>query len=409
MIKSKVLIIIPNLGRGGAQRVFHQQLRYLSAWTDVVGCVFNWDGSFLEDHVENIISLDVPAGRSVFDKIYYFYLRIYRLRKIKCDQKITICISHLEGADYVNLLSRTDEKVVCWIHGTKQHDKNISGFLGFLRFRFLMPILYKRADRIVCVSKGIEQELKRNITLKNFRLRTIYNGFDLDMIRLKSSEKVDPAFLSVANNYRIIVTHCRLSNQKNLGALLHIFKKLDRRDCKLVIIGDGELLGELLELSRTLQLKTWDARRNEEMNSNHDVYFLGHQDNPFKFLSLAYLFAMTSGWEGFPLALCEAIACGLPVIASDCFTGPREILQPDLKEPQPISKAYDSKFGTLMPIPDAGDNRVLDLWKQEINRLLNQKRSADHVADTQARIADFGISNSNKQTTHLIEELKYDK
>src|SRR5690349_10127928 len=115
MDKPKVLIIIPNLGRGGAQRVFHQQLSYLSKSTDVVGCVFNWDGSFESDKQDNIVSLNVPAGRSFIGKLYCFWKRCQALRRIKKQYGVQVSISHLEGADYVNILSRRSERIICWV------------------------------------------------------------------------------------------------------------------------------------------------------------------------------------------------------------------------------------------------------------------------------------------------------
>jgi hypothetical protein len=122
-----ILVIIPNLGRGGAQQIFRQQLHYLPGDFQVTGCVFNWDGAFQEEHQENIISLNVPAGTNIFFKVYYFFLRVIRLRRLKRRLKVNVAISHLEGADYVNILSSANDKTVGWIHGTKEFDKNING------------------------------------------------------------------------------------------------------------------------------------------------------------------------------------------------------------------------------------------------------------------------------------------
>jgi hypothetical protein len=124
MDKPKVLIIIPNLGKGGAQRVFHQQFAYLATVADVTGCVFNWDGAFDSDKNGNIISLNVPGGSSIISKIYCFWRRCVELRRVKRKRGIQISISHLEGADYVNILSRVSDRTVCWIHGTKKFDNN---------------------------------------------------------------------------------------------------------------------------------------------------------------------------------------------------------------------------------------------------------------------------------------------
>src|SRR5688500_11479981 len=91
----KILLIIPNLGRGGAQQMFRPQLKSLAIDFKVIGCVFHWDGAFAEDHAENIISLEVPAGKNFVLKVLYFILRIIRLKQLKRQKGIEVSISHL--------------------------------------------------------------------------------------------------------------------------------------------------------------------------------------------------------------------------------------------------------------------------------------------------------------------------
>src|SRR5687767_2781547 len=116
--RTNILIIIPNLGKGGAQQVFRDQLHFFATHSNVIGCVFNWDDVFEDDRLPNIISLNVPAGNNMLSKIYCFLKRISALREIKKKNKIDFSISHLEGADYTNILSKRKEKIICWIHGT---------------------------------------------------------------------------------------------------------------------------------------------------------------------------------------------------------------------------------------------------------------------------------------------------
>ena len=139
MQKNRALLLIPNLGTGGAQKVFRQQMKLLSRELDVMGCVFNRDGFLPQDHDSNLHSLDVPGGSNVISKTFFFFKRIARLRRLKKELDIKVCISHLEGADYVNLLSRRNDRVIAWIHGTKTFDQNISGWLGWLRKKVLIP------------------------------------------------------------------------------------------------------------------------------------------------------------------------------------------------------------------------------------------------------------------------------
>src|SRR5687767_12240918 len=125
----KILVMIPNLGRGGAQQVYRDQLRFLSNHHQTLGCVFNWEDTFEDDRSYNIISLDIPAGKNIVTKIIFFWKRVFAVRKIKNDYNIDFSISHLEGADYINILSKRTEKVICWVHGTKKFDENIQGII----------------------------------------------------------------------------------------------------------------------------------------------------------------------------------------------------------------------------------------------------------------------------------------
>jgi glycosyltransferase involved in cell wall biosynthesis len=406
-MKRKVLLIIPNLGRGGAQRVFHQQLKYLSNDFDVMGCVFNWDGAFEEDKASNIVSLNVSGGVTLLQKIRTFILRIIRLRKLKRENKIDISISHLEGADYVNLLSRGSDKTICWIHGTKKFDRNITGPLGVARHHVLMPILYRRAQKIVTVSNGIRDEMKDSYKGMGDLLQTIYNGFDREFIQTQSLVSVDNNFLKLTKISKTIITHCRLSKQKNLLALIHIFKELIRTtNSKLIIIGDGELRDELIQGCQLINLETWTFWGDDPWSEVCDVFFLGQKQNPFKYLHHASLYIMTSDWEGFPLALCEAMVCGIPVVASDCNAGPREILDPSLNLTQPITMPHNGKYGVLMPMAESKNQLSIGKWVNELQRILRDEELLKKYAWCGAeRIKDFKLTYSIEQTVRLLQEI----
>ncbi len=400
----RLLLIIPNLGAGGAQRVFHQQLSTLPADFLVSACVFNWDGSYPSDRKPNIFSLDVPAGKNYAGKFYYFLMRIIRLRRLKRKHNIDVSVSHLEGADYVNVLSGFG-KTVCWVHGSKKFDQNISGWLGFVRQRILMPMVYRQADSIITVSKGIANELLTYLSGSGVPVQAIYNGFDFTAIQRLSTDKVDDQIENLWKQGYVIVTHGRLSRQKNLDALLSVFSQLRRAEkVKLLIIGDGELRGSLIEYSRKLGLTTWTVWEKETMTNSSDVCFLGHQDNPLKYLKPCDLYAMTSSWEGFPLALGEAIIVGLPVIAADCHTGPREILLPDLDAPQPVAQPQMSPLGCLMPTVTIHESQKIDQWAYVMATMLrnsNRPQDRDHA---NIRMKEFDIDTAIRRTVDAIHK-----
>ncbi len=397
----RLLLTIPNLGKGGAQQIFRDQVAFFSKHTKVTSCVFNWDDSFPEDRI-GILSLNVPAGKNVLSKSYFFLKRIYRLRKIKEDHKIDISISHLEGADYVNILSRRNEKIILWIHGTKKFDNNIEGVLGWLRKKLMIPTLYRRAKLIVTVSEGIRHELIEEFDLRAATIVTISNGISLQNIMHSSAAAGSAALFSIIKPALILITHCRFARQKNLTALLRIFAKVKIvLPTKMIFVGDGELTGQLIEQSRSLQLITYSFWEDKPLSESNDVFFIGYQRNPYQYLANATLYLLTSSWEGFPLSMCEAMACQLPVVAADCFTGPREILSPGIYSIMPVARPFFSKGGVLMPLADS--DSAIQVWADVICKVLSDDGLRQKmIRGAVDRAKDFDMRKIEKHWLDLL-------
>jgi glycosyltransferase involved in cell wall biosynthesis len=404
MKESRILLLIPNLGRGGAQQVFRDQLGFYTQNFNALGCVFNFDDSFQDDEKLNIVSLNVPSGKSFLGKIICFFNRVRAVRNIKKQQNITVSISHLEGADYVNLFSKRKEKTICWIHGTKAFDENIEGFLGMIRKKILIPLTYKRSDQIVTVSEGIRQELIQTFAVPSSKIATIYNSFDLEMIFKKALVEISSDYQRLFGEKQVLITHCRLSRQKNLFVLIDIFNKIKNNPAiKLLILGDGELRNDLLEHCKNLGLRiftVWD--QHQDFNLDYDVYFLGYERNPYPFLHMAALYLMTSSWEGFPLSLCEAIASGVPIMSSDCYTGPREIISPELKAKQPIDDPLFAPYGILMPL---ASGESLKIWKDTIMAALqNPSLRKELIKNGKERVSAFDRNLISTQWLQIIKQ-----
>ncbi|HZY78382.1 MAG TPA: glycosyltransferase [Cyclobacteriaceae bacterium] len=391
-----LLLVIPNLGTGGAQNVFRDQYRFYSNHYKTIGVVFNWDGALPEDKQLGIVSLDVPGGGNWLSKGQNFFKRIRKLKAIKASNLITHSISHLEGADYVNILSGKKEKIFCWLHGTKKFDGEIRGALGWLRKKVMMPLLYRRSQ-MIAVSEGIRLEMITELTIDPKQVRTILNGFDLEAInRLKN----EPSQLPTGP---ILITHCRLAPQKNLSALIRIFTILKHnRPVKLVIMGDGELRNELISQATSARLSVYSTWNNDVLHDSYDVYFVGRKSNPYSLLSKATVYAMTSAWEGFPLSLGEAMACGLPSVASDCFTGPREILAPGFSGPQPVDQPHPTDFGILLP--QADNEQHIKLWSQILAQLFDDATARKRYSDAAiGRMSDLDQKEISKKWLALID------
>jgi glycosyltransferase involved in cell wall biosynthesis len=138
----------------------------------------------------------------------------------------------------------------------------------------------------------------------------------------------------------VVLAAGRLTRQKDFRTLLRAFARLvSGRDLRLVILGEGPDRGALTTEINALGL-------------NDRVALPGFDDNPFRWMARARLFVLSSAWEGLPGVLIQALACGTPVVSTDCPSGPREVLD-------------DGRFGPLVPVGDvaalaAAMERTLD-------------------------------------------------
>ena len=157
--------------------------------------------------------------------------------------------------------------------------------------------------------------------------KVINNPINTEYINNKKDicEDIDFEF---KQNKKYIISVGRLIKQKRNIDLIKAFFELQKSDdsLELIFLGDGVLKNNLIFES-------------EKFNLKEKIHFLGNVKNPFYYLAKSDLFVLTSEFEGFPNVLVEAMACGLPVISSDCKSGPREILE-------------DEKYGLLYPVGD---------------------------------------------------------
>ncbi len=410
---TNILLLISNLGLGGAQRVFHDHSVELGRHFAVTEVVFNLDGGNVYPSSNELVSLDVAGGGSPLNKVRNFWRRIERLKALKRVRRPAVCISHLEGADYVNLLSKGPEKVILCVHGSKLHDQNIQGAVGWLRKNVLLPALYNRADRIVTVSRDIVPELVEGFGVKPEKLLTINNFFEVAQVEAKSHEPLSATEAAVYAAGPVLVTAGRLTIQKNQAPLLDAFAALlPRRAARLVFVGDGELREALVTHARALGLRVFAAwEPGATLTPDHDVYFLGMQQNPFKYLRPATAFVFPSAWEGFPMALGEAMICGLPVLSTDCPTGPREMLAPATTAPAaPLRQAERGTYGLLLPMLTQPATLAVDLgvWTDALATLLADPAEQARLGQlARQRMQDFTRERIASQWVALVNELAH--
>ena len=344
-----------------------------------------------------MIYLDKIEHKNVLYKLYAFFYRIKKIKSIKKANSNSTIISFLEYPNLINLLTRKYGKSIISVrnHMSTKHNKGIKSYLWNLSIK----LLYSKADEIVVVSKEIERDLIENYRVDKSKIKVIYNFYPIETIKQLAQMEIEDNYINLFNN-PVVITAGRLNKQKGHWHLIKSFSKVKKviPNAKLVILGEGELEGELKQLIKKLDIK-------------EDVYFLGFQKNPFKYISKSKVFVLSSLYEGFPNALAEAMACGIPVISTDCLSGPREILAPDEVNKSDIEYNLNyNRYGMLLPVCDGNFNLSnLSLTKEEemmadtIISLLKDKDLRNHFSkQAMIRIKDFDIKNIIKQWESII-------
>jgi glycosyltransferase involved in cell wall biosynthesis len=395
MPPKRILLVIPEMVVGGAAHSISRLSFELSREHTLFLVVFNRNNRVEFPHGGELLSLDVSPGNGFFGKLTAFGTRIKRLRKIKREKKIDVAISFLEGADYINILSRTNEKVIISIRGSKLHDEIMRDTLFFVRKNLLIPQLYNKADHIVAVNKGIVDELTHGFKVTRPGISVIHNFYDITRI-MALSEVARSEALDEAYKGNVLVSTGRLSREKGIGPLIRMFAALKKSvDVRLVIVGDGPGMASLIQLSKDLSLKT-----AVEESREWDVYFTGVTDNVYKYLRGATAYVMNSSSEGFPNGLAEAMICGVPVVSSDCPYGPVEIM--DRKSWSGWrDKPYFAESGILMPPIDTEEH--LQMWVHTISSLIADKQLHNRLINAGiTRVKDFERSVVIRQWLNLV-------
>lgn len=322
MDKKKLLLIAPSLKQGGFQRVCARTAQLLKDHFEV--CVLIFDGSEIAYSLDGIpvISIDVKAQKGAVNKVINVFKRIKKVKAFKKERQIDISYSFGMSANLINVLTRTADQIWC---GMRSYIDLETTTLG---------LVCKKADKVIICSKVLEKYVKDRYP--NTRTTTIYNPFDVGGLIEEAKADIDrndKDFLQ--NKGSIIAAMGREDILKGYWHLIKAFSKIEVPDARLCIIGNGDFRNE--------------KQLVKDLGLDEKVYFTGGKANPFSYLKYADVYVMSSIHEGFPNALVEAMAIGIPVISTNCETGPAEILAEDFTRVEERKDILYAEYGVLVP------------------------------------------------------------
>lgn len=194
---------------------------------------------------------------------------------------------------------------------------------GRLKLR-MVPRVYRWADRIVAPSKGVADDLVKTARLSEKHITVIYNPVVTPGRLRQMRERLSHPWFQEGQP-PVILGVGRLVEQKDFGTLIRAFKRVRRkRNARLMILGEGPE-------------RTALERLTDDLNVAGEVALPGYVDNVLPFMRESAVFVLSSAWEGLPGVLIEAMACGCPVVSTDCPSGPTEVL-------------CGGKYGHLVPV-----------------------------------------------------------
>ena len=363
-MNNKICFIIASFSSGGVNKVISNLANEFSnrgIQVDVVSLSSKFvESKKLYNNKVKLITLNGYRATSFIQLTYFFF---------KNKQYDNI----ISSVEFVNVhtiisskLSSIKAKVMLISHTNLSEEKRHINTLLLKSVYKLARFLYPMSDYICAVSSGVADSIEKELGVRRVKIKVIYNPI-VKKSRINSIPKIPHEWYK--DKVPVLVGCGRLTKQKNFRQLLDVFSSIVKtHKIRLIILGDGEKKDNL-----SIQIKN--------LNLQNSVLMLGNVKNPLDYFFYSKVFIMTSLWEGFGNVIVEALSVGCPVIATDCPSGPIEILE-------------NGRYGELVKLNDN-----IDLYNKIIDNLDTKIQSRKYL---QERANDFRIDIIANQYLELL-------
>lgn len=373
-MKKNVMFIIGRMKTGGAEHVVFNLCNLLRDEYNVTLVTRTMSNA---DYIPDVKTIEIPELSS--KKKVLIGLR--KLKELKKILKIDTSISFLLKYNIYNCLTKNKEKVIISVRNNITSTKhNYSD-----KYVFLYKKIINKADLVVNVSATTMEDSINNFKAKRKKNIVIPNFCDLEYINSVKKEQLPLEHRDIFKN-DVIICSGRYNFQKGQWHLIRAFKNvvLKNPNAKLVLTGRGPL-------------KEYFESLVDELKLNNSVYILDYVDNVYRYMYHAKIYFLNSLYEGMPNVLLEAMACDLPIIATDSKGGSKEILEPNASINERLKEVTKASYGILVPVCDGKMYKASDnLTKEEenlaeaINMLLDDKQLySEYKSLSQKRVLDF--------------------
>lgn len=371
------VLLINSMGTGGAERAVTLAAAGLRAHGRKVRilCLERAPESEIPGTVQEIEYLSgMRTSAGPLLKLAALPFLALRLASCLARHQVSVVMSHLFRANFVNILARVlagARHTAILVNHSRISRLKGEGIHGRINW-ILCRALYPKADLVASVSSGASSECAELLGLPSSRSITLYDPIDVEAAR---------STLPGKGASDTVVCAGRLVSLKRFDNLIAAFSRIapDFPGLKLRIIGDGPERARL-------------ERKAAESGVTERITFFGRAEDPFGAMAECSAFVSTSETEGFGMAIVEALSLGVPVIASDCAYGPREILAPGTDPTVLLESGAEmeiARFGILYPV-----GSVLELEKA-LRRLLTDRSLRSELANKgPSRAADFSADRA---------------